>query len=101
MMTSEELERIERIQFKGLRLGTLTHGERSGKIRSRMRSRMLMLAFNVLMIVLFTYSSQSGLSRLDGGWSIAVFVVFSVNTGLYLYQITQLRRLSAYFEDER
>ena len=97
MLTQDEIQRIERIQFKGLKLDGLTSEQRVAKIQSRVRSRILMLVFNVLMIVLFMYSTQNGLSRLDGGWSIAVMIVFSVNTGLYLHQLSQLKRVKAHF----
>ena len=96
-MEKRARQRIERIVFRGLLLDDLHPENLFNAIRAKSRSRIAMLSFNVLAILLFTYSLTSGLSNLSEDWLIVLGVVFSINILYIGWQIIELRRLLHYY----
>lgn len=98
-MEKRAKQRIERTLFRGIYLDDL-HPERAiSTVKAKRRSRIAMLWFNVLAILLFSYSVQSGLSNLPRPWLIVLVVVFSLNVMLIGWQISQLRQLLDHYAE--
>ncbi len=97
----ERIERIERAQFRGRSLSELEPSQRMSLVVKRRRNRILMMILNILLMLFFGYSVYAGMSQLSETWLTTLTVVFSVNIGLYLYQLHQLTELRRFYAQEQ
>lgn len=94
----EHIERMERAQFRGRSLVTLEPQERLDVIGKRRQNRIIMMILNVLLMFFFGYSLYAGMTQLSQTWLTVLGVVFSVNIGLYLYQLHQLNEIRRFYD---
>jgi hypothetical protein len=94
----ERIEQYERVQFRGVSLSELQPEKRTELISKRRRNRIIMMILNVLLMIFFGYSIYAGLTQLSQTWLTVIGIVFSVNIGLYLYQLHQLKEVQHFYE---
>lgn len=94
----DRIEQYERVQFRGVSLSELHSDKRIELITKRRLNRFIMMILNVLLMIFFGYSIYAGLTQLSQTWLTVIAVVFSVNIGLYLYQIYQLSEIQQYYD---
>ena len=93
----ERIERIERAQFRGRSLAQLEAQQRMSLIGKRRQNRIIMMILNMVLMFFFGYSVYAGMTQLSQAWLTTLGVVFSVNIGLYLYQLHQLNELRNFY----
>lgn len=93
----DQIERIERAQFRGRSLAGIDAQQRMNLIGKRRQNRVIMMILNVLLMFFFGYSVYAGMTQLSQTWLTVLGVVFSVNIGLYLYQLHQLNELRRFY----
>lgn len=96
-MEPDRVASLEKIHFRGLKLGELPVEERRAQLNKRVRSRYFQLVVNVLAILFFTYSWYFDITRLEGVFIAILGVVFVLNTGLIGVQFRQLKSLREHY----
>lgn len=94
----ERIEQYERVQFRGVSLSELQPEKRTELISKRRTNRIIMMILNVLLMIFFGFSVYAGLTQLSQTWMTVIGAVFSVNIGLYLYQLHQLKEVQNFYE---
>lgn len=97
-MEPDRIERLEKIHFRGIRLGDLPAEQRHAQLAKRVRSRYVQLVVNVLAILLFAYSWVFNITHLEGVFIVILGVVFTLNIGIIALQLRQLAELKDHFQ---